>query len=169
MISICNTVVMSEQFPGKLGPVAFLLAQVGAGAARRFAKALEPLKFTPSDAGILRLLGRSPGISQQELAKRLDMHASRLVAVIDDLEKRGLAAREPNREDRRVYSLQLTDAGRQALAEIGVVARAHNEAICEGLSEVERIQLAGMLEKIGGTLHLHPGVHPGYRNLGKRE
>jgi DNA-binding MarR family transcriptional regulator len=159
---------MSDSHSGRFTPVAFLLAQVGSGAARQFAKALEPLKFAPSDAGILRLLARSPGISQRELAAQLDMHASRLVGVIDELEKRGLVAREPNAEDRRVYSLHLTDAGREALAAIGAAARAHNEEICAGLSESEREQLAATLEKIAARLGLRPGVHPGYRDLGKR-
>ncbi len=160
---------MSESRLGKHAPVAFLLAQAGAGAARQFAQVLEPLKFTPPDAGILRLLGRSPGLSQQDLAKRLDMHASRLVGVIDALEKRGLVAREPNPEDRRVYALRLTDAGREALAAIGHVARAHNEEICSGLSDAEREQLRALLEKIAGRLNLRPGIHPGYRDLGKRK
>lgn len=158
---------MSYSHPGKLVSVAFLLAQVGAGVTRRFAKALEPLNFAPSDAGILRHLARSPGISQRELASQLEMHASRLVGVIDELEKRGLVAREPNPEDRRVYSLQLTDAGHEALAAIGLAAREHNEAICAGLNEAEREELGVALKKIAATLNLQPGVHPGYRDLGK--
>lgn len=158
---------MSEPRPGKFISVAFLLAQVGAGAARRFAKALEPLNFAPSDAGILRLLARSPGTSQRELARQLEMHASRLVGVIDALENRGLVAREPNPVDRRVYSLHLTDAGHEALVAIGLAARAHNEAICSGLTEEEREQLGVALKKIAATLSLQPGVHPGYQDLGK--
>lgn len=160
---------MSESRSGKHGPVSFLLAQVGAAAARQFARVLEPLKFAPSDAGILRLLGRSPGMSQQTLAKKLDMHASRLVGVIDALEQRGLVAREPNPEDRRFHALRLTETGTEALATIGVVAHAHNEAICAGLSELEREQLAAILEKIAAGLHLTAGIHPGYRNLGRRQ
>jgi DNA-binding MarR family transcriptional regulator len=168
MIILCNTTPMSDSHRGRFIPVAFLVAQVGAGAARQFAKALEPLHFVPADAGILRLLSRSPGVSQQDLAKRLDMHASRLVGVIDALEKRGLVAREPNPQDRRLYALQLTDAGHKALAAIGNAAHAHNEAICSDLSEAEREQLGAMLERIAGQLHLSPGVHPGYADMGKR-
>jgi hypothetical protein len=51
---------------------------------------------------ILRILARSPGISQKELAQQLNAHASHLVALIDALEKRERVAREPNPEDRRV-------------------------------------------------------------------
>ena len=121
-----------KQPDGPRTSVAFLLAQVGARAAQEFAKALMPLKLAPADAGILRLLSHSPGISQQDLARKLDMHASRLVAVIDALEERALVVREANAQDRLIYSLQLTDAGEEMLRAIGEVARAHNEAIASG-------------------------------------
>ena len=157
---------MTRKHPdGPRTSVAFLLAQVGARAAQEFAKALAPLKLTPADAGILRLLSHSPGISQQDLARKLDMHASKLVAVIDALEESALAVREANPQDRRIYSLRLTDAGEEKLRAIGEAARAHNEAICFGLNPEERAALAGLLQRIAGRHELTPGVHPGYKDL----
>jgi DNA-binding MarR family transcriptional regulator len=147
--------------------VAFLLAQVGASSSRRFAKALEALDFAPWGAGILRLLSRMPGISQQELAARLETHASRLVGMIDTLEKRGLVVREPNPEDRRLYSLRLTEAGEAMLGEIGKVAQAHNREVCAGLEEDEVQQLGLLLEKLAGLHGLTPEVHPGYKDMGE--
>lgn len=146
--------------------ISFLLAQVGAHAAEEFAKVLIPLKLTPCDAGILRFLSRSPGISQRELAQKLNMHASRLVAVIDALEARGIVAREANAQDRRIYSLRLTDAGGEMLRAVGQVARTHNEAICSGLNAEERAELASLLERIAARQELSPDVHPGYKQLG---
>src|ERR1700723_1340883 len=122
----------AERRPGRLRMVAFLLTQVGSSAAREFAKILEPLNFAPPDPGILGMLAPAPGMNQQELANRLGMHASRLVGVLDALEKRGLVAREPNPADRRFYSLSLTTAGRQALALIGMASQTHYESICRG-------------------------------------
>jgi hypothetical protein len=61
---------------GKVSAGRFSLAQVGGCAARPFAKALVPLKLSSSEAGILRILARTPGINRQELAQRLGMHAS---------------------------------------------------------------------------------------------
>lgn len=149
--------------------VAFLLSQVGGLSAQVFAELLKPLRFVPAEAGILRLLDRSPGISQQDLAGRLNMHASRLVAVIDTLEERGLLARETNDNDRRIYCLRLTSAGREALAAIGRVARAHEEAICGGLSAAEHAQMAELLRKIASHHGLEPGIHPGYKTLGAKK
>jgi DNA-binding MarR family transcriptional regulator len=145
--------------------VAFLLSQVGSRSAQEFARLLEPLKLSPADAGILRLLRQSPGISQQQLAETLGMHASRLVAIIDALESRKLIARAQNPDDRRLYSLHLTARGAGALTEIGNIARAHNELMCSGLKASEAEQLAALLQKIAAAQGLTPRVHPGYKDL----
>jgi len=147
--------------------VAFLMVQVGGRAAQEFARLLEPLQFTPPDAGILRQLGLSPGISQQELANRLGMHASRLVAILDTLQERGLLFRKTDAEDRRVYRLELTEAGHDALHAIGLAARAHDEVMCAGLDDAERTQLGNLLERIADRHGPMPGVHPGYKTLGE--
>ena len=68
------------------GQAAFLLAQLGAHAASQFAERLRVLELAPSDAGILRLLRMAAGLSQQELASKLQIHPSRLVAILDNLE-----------------------------------------------------------------------------------
>jgi DNA-binding MarR family transcriptional regulator len=154
------------QPPPKNG-IAFLLSQVGARSAQEFARLLEPLKLSPADAGILRLLRQTPGISQQQLAETLGMHASRLVAIIDTLESRKLVARAPNPEDRRLYSLHLTPRGTETLAEIGNIARAHNELMSSGLKGSEAEQLAALLQKIAAAQGLTPKVHPGYSDLNK--
>src|SRR5947209_2261905 len=117
---------------------AFLLAQLGAHAASQFAERLRVLELAPSDAGILRLLSMAAGLSQQDLATKLNIHPSRLVAMLDNLEKRGLAERRANPEDRRLYSLHLTKGGEEALIEIGKVAREHQEKLLIALSKDER-------------------------------
>lgn len=146
--------------------IAFLLSQVGARSAHEFGKLLSSLDLTPADAGILRLLALTPALSQQELADRLGMHASRLVAIIDALEKKGLLTRKPDASDRRVYRLEVSEAGRETMASIGRAAHIHEEVMCAGLSEAERAQLRALLEKVAAAHGLVPGIHPGYRNLG---
>src|SRR5205807_2586245 len=84
---------------------AFLLAQVGAHAAARFAARLAELTLVPAHAGIFRILSATPGISQQELAAALGTVPSRLVALIDELESRGLVQRREHETDRRSYAL----------------------------------------------------------------
>jgi DNA-binding MarR family transcriptional regulator len=152
------------EFP-RNGSAAFLLAQLGAYASGQFAKRLEPLGFTPAHAGIFRIIAAIPGLSQQELAAKLGMYASRLVAVIDDLERRGFIERQPSNTDRRLYALHLTKAGREQLAAIGAIAREHGRDLLDGLSDEERSTLTALLERVATKQGLQGGVHPGYRNL----
>lgn len=146
------------------GGAAFLLAQIGAHAAGRFAGRIAEHDLTPPIAGILGLLASSPGTSQQELATRLGMLPSRLVAFVDDLERRGLVQRVRDEVDRRRNSLRLTDAGRSMLATVGKVGREHESALLAGLSARERTELVRLLGRIADEQGLTPGVHPGYRN-----
>ena len=148
--------------------VAFLLAQVGAHAAKQFAERLSALNLTPPQAGILRRLSNAPGLSQRELAATLGMHASRLVAIVDEMESLGLVVREGNAEDRRSYSLQLTAGGRERLAEISTISMQHNKAMCGAISEEEREVLAGLLQRIADQQGLLQGVHPGFSSLGAK-
>jgi DNA-binding MarR family transcriptional regulator len=50
-----------------------------------------------------------PGQSQQLLADRLRVLPSKLVTVVDELERRGLVQRQRAVIDRRRYALLLTD------------------------------------------------------------
>ncbi len=149
------------------GGVAFLLAQLGAHAAAAFAERIRPLQLTPPQAGVLRRLAHFPGQSQRELADALGMHAPRLVALIDELEARGLVARQRDPRDRRNYAISLTDEGRQLFTELGRVARQHEHALTAALGDTERAQLLTLLRRLAEEQNLSPGVHPGFRRLGR--
>lgn len=150
------------------GEPAFLLAQLGAYAATQFAERLQVLDLGPPDAGILRLLRVSAGLSQQELAAKLRIHPSRLVAILDNLEKRGFVERRGNPNDRRLYSLHLARGGEEILHKIGKVAREHQEALLAPLSTEERDTLGTLLLRLADEHGLGRGVHPGYQRLGGR-
>ena len=153
---------------GRKAFAALLLAQVGAHGAKQFAERLSVLKLPPPHAGILRRLVQSPGISQRELATTLGMHASRLVAVLDEMESLGLLIREANAEDRRTYSLQVTAKGRETMEQIAAISQQHNDALCAALNEEERAVLVGLLQRIADQQGLLRGVHPGFSTLGKK-
>lgn len=153
--------------PVKKGPGgAFLLAQVGAHAAAKFAERLHELNLLPAHAGILRILGSTPAITQQSLAEMLGMVPSRLVGLIDELEGQSLIERRDNPDDRRRYALHLTEQGRQILQSIGRVAREHQAALLAALTEAERSQLAELLQRVADEQGLTRGVRPGFAGLG---
>src|ERR1700752_5177553 len=119
----------SESAPKGPRGVGFLLAQIGAHAASKFGERLEALNLTPPQAGILGVLGRESGLSQQALADLLGMFPSRLVGVLDEIQRGGLIERRSHRSDRRVFAVHLTAAGRKALQAVGRVAKQHEDAV----------------------------------------
>jgi DNA-binding MarR family transcriptional regulator len=145
---------------------AFLLAQVGAHAASKFAERLSALDLSPPHAGILRFVSQSGGISQQALAGHLRILPSRLVILIDQLEERGMVERRADPADRRSYALYLTDQGRDTLKTIGRLARDHQEALLISLTPDERDLLGSLLGRVADQQGLRPGVHPGFARRG---
>jgi DNA-binding MarR family transcriptional regulator len=143
----------------------FLLAQIGAHAAAKFAERLEPLKLRPAQVGILWAISRENGPSQQALADLLGMFPSRLVLVLDEMERAGLVERRPSPTDRRIYALHLTARGKKKFHAVKRVVREHQEALCAALNAEERRTLANLLARIAEEQQLRPGVHPGYRRL----
>jgi DNA-binding MarR family transcriptional regulator len=159
----------SQEAGRKRTDVAFLLAQLGAYAAERFGERAAALDFSRPQAGLLRLISREPGQSQQAIARRLGTPPSRLVALVDGLEQRGLIERRRNPGDRRNYALHLTAAGEQAMTGLSQVSLEHEQAIAAPLTPAERAQLSKLLGKLAAAHGLVPGIHPGYRNLSEKE
>jgi len=91
-----------------------------------------------------------------------------LVALLDELQDRGFIERRHDTADRRTYALYLTALGRNTTELIGHIAREHDDAVCAALNMDERRQLKALLSRIAEQQGLSPGVHPGYRRLGKK-
>ena len=155
----------SRETPIPMAGSAFLLAQLGAHAARRYAERIAELELTPPQTGLLRAIAAQPGQSQQALARHLGTPPTRLVALVDALEERGVVERRRNTEDRRLYAVHLTEAGERLMGQIARVAKAHDTAMLAALEPDERDQLRALLGRIAEAEGLTEGVHPGYRNL----
>ena len=143
---------------------AFLLAQIGAHAAARFAQRIAEIDLTPGQAGLLRLITWQPGQSQRALARRLGTPPSRLVHLVDELERRGLIERRQNPADRRNHALYLTSDGSAFMGRLGRIGAAHEDEISGALSAAEKRQLNDLLTRMAAQQGLTVGVHPGYRD-----
>lgn len=155
---------MSSQTKRPTG-AAFLLAQLGAHAADRFADRITHLGIRPAHAGILRFIARTPGLNQQRLANFLGILPSRMVLLIDELAEKGLVQRRRSAKDRRHSELVLTRKGEHTLKALSKIVVAHEADLCGALTREERDTLARLGRKIVRHQGLTPDVHPGYRNL----
>src|SRR5262249_42371198 len=104
----------------------------------------------------------------QELGRRLGILPSQLVALLDELQERGLIERRQDARDRRSYALHLTASGRNTTGQIGRIAREHDDDVCGYLSTDEKEELTDLPIRIESQEGLSPGVHPGYRGLGRK-
>ena len=98
--------------------VPFLLGQLGTLVIRGLKERLAVHDLHPRHSAVLTALSTSDGMSSSALSGVLSMHRSALVALVDELESRGLLVRARSEGDRRVHDLQITDAGRAVVAEV---------------------------------------------------
>lgn len=141
--------------------IAFLLAQLGSDSAVAFERALAPLGITPAEAGLLRLIGRRPGIGQKDASGHLGVGPSRVVAVLDRLERHGLVERRPGENDRRRHALHLSAEGKECLAALRPIAQAHEEAFTAELGADDLDRLARYLGAIADSRGLSRDLHRG--------
>ncbi|SFW77697.1 MarR family winged helix-turn-helix transcriptional regulator [Amycolatopsis australiensis] len=70
-----------------------------------------PLGITGRQLALLTLFGEGPALSQQDGAARLGVDRTTMVALVDELEARGLVRREVAPGDRRKRLVRLTGEG----------------------------------------------------------
>jgi DNA-binding MarR family transcriptional regulator len=148
---------------------AFLVAQLGAYATREFTGRVAALGLTPPQVGLLRIIDAESGINQRVMAQRLGTPPSRLVALVDRLEERGVVRRRRSQSDRRNYELSLTGLGAELLVRLDAVTARHENELCVGLDAAEQTQLHQLLRQMASSLELTPGVYPGHHATTSRD
>ena len=129
----------------------FLLSWNGRRTSHMFAKALEPLGLRPPHFGVMQLIAKDPGMTQQELADRSLIDASSMVAVVDELEGLGYAERRPHPGDRRKHAVHLTPAGKRMLERARRVAVELANDVLAPLDQGEVETLTRLLRKLAGV------------------
>ena len=97
---------------------------------------------------VLAILADFGPSSQRVLAKRLRRDPSDLVALLDELQERGDARREPDPEDRRRRRVLITPRGRRTLARVIADVKAEEELVFSELTARERQQLRQLAMKV---------------------
>ncbi len=148
----------ADKAPSSLG---FLLSVVGIHASRRFAERIAALDLQPPLFRVLNVVDAAEGQSQQAIAEAIQAPASRMVAIVDELEQRGLVERRPDPSDRRAHALYLTAKGRKVLAKGRKIAMEHEADLTRGMSAADRERLIELLRQLVENQDIGPGVHPG--------
>jgi DNA-binding MarR family transcriptional regulator len=155
----CEDLEMSK--PALAERPSFLLSQVGAFVADRFAARLAPFGLTPRQFGVLTIVSGGAPLSQQQLGEMLGIHRNSMVLLLDALEAEGLLERTRQSDDRRAHALTVTATGRDALRRAQKALNDVEDEIFGGLSDPERATLTRLLRSVVRHNELLQGVHPG--------
>jgi DNA-binding MarR family transcriptional regulator len=95
-------------------------------------------------------LARAPAPRQLALAEAIGYDKTRLIGLLDELERAGLVAREPDPADRRGRIVRITPRGRRRhAAAVAAIRRMEDELLGE-LSDGERETLLAVLPRLVG-------------------
>jgi DNA-binding MarR family transcriptional regulator len=129
----------------------FLLAQLGRAVNRQYRRALSPIGLKPrGTAALLRLRTGGP-MSQQALGATLDIEASNLVVLLNELEAEGLIGRRRDPEDRRRHVVEISEQGAIAMCEVERAADQVEDEFFSALSEDERCRLRELLARLADS------------------
>jgi MarR family transcriptional regulator, lower aerobic nicotinate degradation pathway regulator len=125
--------------------IGFLLRAAHVRAGSAFAAALEPLGIEARHFAVLDNLD-CHRYSQRQLADLTGSDKSTMGRIIDDLESRGLASRQPSPGDRRVYTIALTASGARTLTLARQAARTVAARLLDHMSAADQQHLTALLQ-----------------------
>jgi MarR family transcriptional regulator, lower aerobic nicotinate degradation pathway regulator len=126
----------------------FLLAQLGRAVTRQYRCALAPIGVKPRETQALLRLRAHGAMSQQALGSALDIDASNLVALLNDLEADGLISRRRDADDRRRHVVEISKRGMKIVCEVERAAVEVDDRFFAALNEDERGALEGLLARV---------------------
>ncbi len=109
----------------RAGHLGYLLKHAWLRAQEVTGPALAPYGIGGRELAVLLVLAEGESLSQQQAAGRLEVDRTTMVALLDELQAKGLVARRPHPKDRRRNIVELTGKGRETL---DAATRAYRDA-----------------------------------------
>ena len=117
---------------------------------------LAPLGLNLSVASLLSYIRDFGPVTQTRAAEHLDQGRAVTGTQVDKLQALGLVERLPDPDDRRVWRVAITDAGRELADRIAEVDAVLRGELRDGISRTDRQALAGLLLRLQHNLHRSP-------------
>jgi DNA-binding MarR family transcriptional regulator len=114
-------------------------------------KGFAKLDLRPAQYSVLALVGHKPGLKQSEVAAALGIQRANFVALLDGLERRGLARRSATPSDRRANVLHLTEEGQRTLRAASALVTAIEARLDARLGPGGRALLLDLLRRLSAS------------------
>ncbi len=129
---------------GSVGPRIRLLRNT---LTARSIAASAPHSLPTGSLTVLALIAANPGSSQSALARRAGLNKSALVGIVDQLEAKGLAARDRSTSDRRRNQVTVTPEGEAAMQVLFAAVTVEEGAIRDALGSADLEVLLSLLDR----------------------
>lgn len=90
---------------------------------------------------------KTPGVSQDQLARHICVNKSNITRQLGALEKNGFVTREPDPEDRRVLRVYPTQKAEAIFPQVQAIMSEWNQLLLEDFTPEEQAFLTAMLER----------------------
>jgi len=141
----------------------WLLSQTATAAGRLVSEGLAGANLTGADLtgaeltetgarrthySVLAALDEFGPASQAELSRRCGIYRSDLVALVNELERAGLARRSADPDDARRNVVTITEAGEHQLLHLDQLLADIQDEVLAPLTPAERVQLLALLRRV---------------------
>jgi DNA-binding MarR family transcriptional regulator len=125
-----------------------LIFRLARASARHLSQSLDETGLRWPEFAVLAHLGGQRPIAQRDLALALRIQQSNLVALLDQLEERGLLRRSPDPVDGRRHRVELTGKGRRTVREAREATGRAESDLLAPLSATERREFRALLVRL---------------------
>lgn len=128
--------------------IGFLINQAGRRVSQLLAIRFAAYDVTTEQWAVLSRLCEQDGISQKDLAGRVGKDQTNITRILDQLERKKLAERRANPEDRRSFCAYVTHDGRSLHEQLAPIEENVMLSITEGLTEQQITTAKQLLTRI---------------------
>lgn len=101
---------------------------------------------------MLAVVVGNPGLTQQNIAEKLELTAASAGKLIDRMVAEGLVERRPKPDDRRAHCIFPAPLAKPLIAGLTDMRAKHEERLLAGLNEAERAELVRLLDQLSRNL-----------------
>ncbi len=112
----------------------FQMTKASQAGAAFWAKKVQHLGVTASQAMVLNFLGEEDRVLSRTLGQKVQITSATMTGILDRLEKINLVERQRHSSDRRAILICLTEAGQKVAKEINSIMVKANEEYLEQIS-----------------------------------
>jgi DNA-binding MarR family transcriptional regulator len=131
-----------------IGLIGYMLRRAQIAVFQDIFRTFAEVGIRPAQFSVLTVIAHNPGRTQSQVSAALGIKRTNFVALLDSLERRGLAVRRPAPTDRRSHALHLTDAGKATMRRLNKKVGQLEARMIGQIGKDGRVALLALLHRL---------------------